>query len=127
MLAAACVAFPASAANRPAMPAPSRAAAHPAPADPAFDVAAIRENHSDPTARSHIIRSPRDGHLTVTHVPMKMLLQFASALPETRIVGGPDWLNSIKLDIEAKADSSVDDRLGALSCPPGDGSRRRSR
>ena len=115
MLAAACVAFPASAANGQAMPTPSPAAAHPAPAEPAFDVAAIRENHSDHTARPHIISSPRDGHLTVIYVPMKMLFQFAFALPEARIVGGPDWLNSIKFDIEAQADSSVDDRLRALS------------
>ena len=54
---------------------------------------------------------------------MKMLLQIAFALPETRIVGGPDWLNSIKFAIEAKADSSVDDRLRALSWPPGDGAQ----
>jgi hypothetical protein len=52
---------------------------------------------------------------------MKMLLQIAFALPETRIVGWRDWLNSIKFAIEAKADSSVDDRLRALSGPPGDG------
>jgi uncharacterized protein (TIGR03435 family) len=51
----------------------------------------------------------------VINVPMKMLLQFAFALPETRILVGPDWLNSIKFDIEAKADSSVDDRLRALN------------
>jgi uncharacterized protein (TIGR03435 family) len=89
--------------------------ANPAAAEPAFDVAAIRENHSDHTARSHIVSSPTDGHLTVINVPMKMLLQFAFALPETRILGGPDWLSSIKFDIEAKSDSSVDDRLHALS------------
>jgi len=89
--------------------------ANPAATEPAFDVAAIRENHSDHTARSHIVSSPTDGHLTVINVPMKMLLQFAFALPETRILGGPDWLSSIKFDIEAKSDSSVDDRLHALS------------
>ena len=94
---------------------PSPAAAHPAPAEPDFDVAAIRENHSDHTARSHIISSPSDGHLSVINVPMKMLLQFAFALPETRILGGPSWLDAIRFDIEAKADNSVDDRLRALS------------
>ena len=56
----------------------------------------------------------------VINVPMTMLLQFAFALPETRILGGQDWLNqdwlnSIKFDIEARADSSVDDRLRALT------------
>jgi uncharacterized protein (TIGR03435 family) len=115
MLAATCLVIPASQARGQKMSAPSPAATHPAPAEPAFDVAAIRENQSDHTARSHIISSPLDGHLTVTNVPMKMLLQFAFALPETRILVGPGWLNSIKFDIEAKADSSVDDRLGGLS------------
>ena len=46
---------------------------------------------------------------------MKMLLQFAFGFPETRIFGGPDWLGSIKFDIDAKADSSVDAQLRALS------------
>jgi uncharacterized protein (TIGR03435 family) len=115
MLVAACAVVPASRSTGQKMTTPSPAAAQPAPAEPAFDVAAIRENHSDHTARSHIVSSPGDGHLTVINVPMKMLLQFAFALPETRILGGPDWLNSIKFDIEAKADSSVDDRLRALS------------
>jgi uncharacterized protein (TIGR03435 family) len=115
MLVAACAVVPASRSTGQKMTTPSPAAAQPAPAEPAFDVAAIRENHSDHTARSHIVSSPSDGHLTVMNVPMKMLLQFAFALPETRILGGPDWLNSIKFDIEAKSDSSVDDRLRALN------------
>ena len=115
MLVAACAVVPASRSTGQKMTTPSPAAAQLAPAEPAFDVAAIRENHSDHTARSHIVSSPSDGHLTVMNVPMKMLLQFAFALPETRILGGPDWLNSIKFDIEAKSDSSVDDRLRALN------------
>lgn len=86
----------------------------PAPLEPGFDVAAIRENHSDHTARWHNISSPHDGHLTAINVPMKMLLQFAFALPETRIAGGPDWLNSITFDSVTKPESSVDDRLRAL-------------
>ena len=105
----------ASVASGQAASAPVQAAAQPTPFEPAFDVAAISENHSDHTARSHIVSSPADSHLTVINVPMKMLLQFAFGLPETRILGGPDWLSSIKFDIEAKADSSVDDRLHSLS------------
>jgi hypothetical protein len=101
MLGAACLVIPASWATGQKMSTPSPAAAHPAPSEPAFDVAAIGENHSDHTARSHLIRSPGDGHLTVTSVPIKMPLQCAFALPETLIIGCPSWLNSIKLDIEA--------------------------
>ena len=82
---------------------------------PVFDVAAIRQNNSDHTARSHLYYSPGDGNLRAINVPMKMLLQFAFGLPETRIFGGPDWLSSIKFDVDAKADSSVDARMSTLS------------
>ena len=88
-------------------------------AAPVFDVAAIRVNNSDHTARSHIYSSPNDGEFKAINVPMKMLLQFAFGLPETRILEGPDWLNSIKFDVEAKADSAADDRMRALSSSDG--------
>ena len=101
----------ASVAATPAIPHSSDAAA----GIPEFDVAAIRQNNSDHTARSHIYSSPNDGQFKTINVPLKMLLQFAFGLPETRIVGGPDWLNTIKFDVEAKADSAVDDRMRALS------------
>ncbi|MGD0628281.1 MAG: TIGR03435 family protein [Terracidiphilus sp.] len=88
-------------------------------AAPAFDVAAIRVNNSDHTARSHIYSSPNDGEFRAINVPMNMLLQFAFGLPETRILGGPGWLNSIKFDVEAKADSAANDRMRALSSSEG--------
>ena len=87
-----------------------------APANsPVFDVAAIRQNNSDHTARSHIYSSPGDGSFRAINVPMRMLLQFAFGLPETRIFGGPDWLSSIKFDVDARVDSSVDARMSTLS------------
>ena len=82
---------------------------------PVFDVAAIRQKNSDHTARSHIYSSPGDGSFRAINVPMKMLLQFAFGLPETRIFGGPEWLSSIKFDVDAKADSTVDARMSTLS------------
>ena len=115
LAAAAWMALAASVASGQAASAPGPTVAQPTPFEPTFDVAAIRENHSDHTARSHIVSSSADSNLTVINVPMKMLLQFAFGLPETRILGGPDWLSSTKFDIEAKADSSVDDRLHSLS------------
>jgi uncharacterized protein (TIGR03435 family) len=81
------------------------------PTDPVFDVAAIRQNLSDPSARSHIVSSPFDGEFHAINVPLKMLLAWAFETPETRILDGPSWIGSTKFDIEAKADSSVDDRL----------------
>jgi uncharacterized protein (TIGR03435 family) len=105
----------ASVAGTPAIPHGADAAA----AVPVFDVAAIRQNNSDHTARSHIYSSPNDGQFKAINVPLKMLLQFAFGLPETRILGGPEWLNTLKFDVEAKADSSVDERLRGLSSSEG--------
>jgi uncharacterized protein (TIGR03435 family) len=85
-----------------------------ASAAPAFDVAAIRQNNADHTARSHIISSPSDGNFRAINVRLKAILQFAFGISETQILGGPAWIDSTKFDIEAKADSSVDDRMRAL-------------
>jgi uncharacterized protein (TIGR03435 family) len=83
-------------------------------ASPVFDVAAIRENPSDPHERSHIISSPDNGNFQAINVPLMMLLRFAFGVPENQIVNGPAWLNSKKFDIEAKSDSSVDNQLKKL-------------
>jgi uncharacterized protein (TIGR03435 family) len=105
----------ASVAGTPAIP----HAADVAAAAPVFDVAAVRQNNSDHTARSHIYYSPKDGQFKAINVPLNMLLQFAFGLPEARIVGVPGWLNSLKFDVEAKADSSVDERMRTLSSDEG--------
>jgi len=91
---------------------------------PEFDVAAIRENQSDHTARSHIISSPNDSRFTAINVPMKMLIQFAFGIPESRILGGPAWISTTKFDIDAKADSSIDDQMRALSSDQGKAQKR---
>lgn len=91
---------------------------------PAFDVAAIRENQSDHTARSHIISSPNDGRFTAINVPLKMLIQFAFGIPESRILDEPGWINSTKFNIDAKADSSIDDQMRVLSSNEGKAQKR---
>jgi uncharacterized protein (TIGR03435 family) len=96
-----------------------------APANaPAFDVAAIRENQSDHTARSHIISSPNNGRFTAINVPLKMLIQFAFGIPESRILDGPSWISSTKFDIDAKADSAVDDQMRGLNSDQGKAQKR---
>lgn len=78
---------------------------------PIFDVAAIRVNKSDPSARSHIISSSANGHFRAINVTLKSLVQWAYAIPDTRIVGGPAWLNSTKFDLDATADPAVDEQM----------------
>ena len=88
-------------------------------AAPVFAVAAIHINKSDPSARSHIISAPTDGRFRAINVPLNMLLQWAFAIPDTRIVGGPSWLGQTKFDIEATADPSLDDQLPKLTSQEG--------
>ena len=86
---------------------------------PAFEVAAIRIDKSDHSARSHIISSPNDSHFRAINVTLKSLLQWAFAIPDTRIDGGPAWLNSTKFDIDAAADASVDEQMHSLTSADG--------
>lgn len=88
-------------------------------ATPAFDIAAIHINHSDESARSHIFSSPNDSHFRAINVPLKMLLQWAFVIPDSRIFGGPSWLGSTKFDIEAKSDAATDEQMRSLDSAAG--------
>jgi uncharacterized protein (TIGR03435 family) len=84
-----------------------------------FDVASIRENNSDHTARSHIMSSPHDGRFTTINVPLNMLLKFAFNVPESQITGIPSALGAQKFDIEARANPAIDVQLSKLDSDQG--------
>jgi uncharacterized protein (TIGR03435 family) len=107
---------PAAYAQATLVPTPPASASAPAPV---FDVAAIRVNKSDPSARSHIISSSSNGHFRAINVTLKSLLQSAYAIPDTRVVGGPTWLDSTKFDIDATADPAVDEQMRNLPSAEG--------
>src|ERR1700728_5013490 len=102
-----CPAFSSAIAAQPLNPAAPQAPAAPA-ATATFDVAAIHQNLIDQSGRSHIYSSPGDGQFRTVNLSLRALMQWAFEMPETRILGGPSWVESTKWDIEAKADSSVD-------------------
>ncbi len=81
---------------------------------PAFDVSTVKPSHAT-DGHTHIYRHPEDGEFTASNISVKSLLAFAYDLPETRMVGGPAWLDSDKWDIEAKSDPEVDAQLHKLS------------
>jgi uncharacterized protein (TIGR03435 family) len=56
-----------------------------------------------------------NANLTATNVSAQTLLQLAYHIPETQVVGAPDWLGSAKFDINAKVDKAADDELHKLS------------
>jgi uncharacterized protein (TIGR03435 family) len=86
----------------------------PTAAKPAFEVAAIRLNKTDTTGHSHIISSSSNGRFNAINVSLKSLVQWAFVMPDARILGGPNWFGSIKFDIEAKADDTLDEQLRSL-------------
>jgi uncharacterized protein (TIGR03435 family) len=71
-----------------------------------FEVASIRQNTSDTRAR---MGAQPGGRVTVTNTPVRGLIATAfgmfstQALIRARILGGPDWLDSERYDINAKA------------------------
>jgi len=85
----------------------------PAAPSPVFEVTTVKLNKSG-TSSSH--SSFDNGRFTASNIRLKNLIQYqAYGIPEPRILGGPKWLDSERFDIEAKIDSSVADRLRALS------------
>jgi uncharacterized protein (TIGR03435 family) len=80
---------------------------------PTFDVAAIRQTLTT-RGRPRIISSPSDGNFTATNATLKLLLEYAYGLPQTQVIGGPNWINSIRFDIQAKTSASVSNHLHTL-------------
>ena len=77
---------------------------------PQFEVASIKPNNSG-DGRVMIGMQP-GGRFTASNVPLRMLIRNAYQLQDSQIVGGPDWMNTDRYDIAAKAED------GAISGPP---------
>jgi len=83
-------------------------------ANSVFDVASIRPNNSDHTARTHIYSYADHGHFVAINATVMQLLQYAYILPESRILDAPAWTKSAKYDIEGKSDPGFAEKLAAL-------------
>ena len=70
--------------------------------DPAFEVASVKPNKSG-SPRMTLMPQP-GGRLTATNVTAAALIRFAYDLPDFQVSGGPDWLNSDRFDVLAKAE-----------------------
>lgn len=92
----------------------ARAPAQTTAARPTFDVASIHINNRETDGHHHIINDPSESHFRTVNLALRDLIQFAYGLPDSQILGGPAWLNSIMFDIDAKSDLSVDAQLHAL-------------
>jgi uncharacterized protein (TIGR03435 family) len=90
--------------------APAQAAAAPQ----TFDVASIHINNTETDGHHHIISDPGESHFRTINLALRELIQFAYDMPDSQILGGPTWLDSIMFDIDAKSDPAVDAELHAL-------------
>ena len=89
------------------------------PADAlAFEVASLKQNVSGPGPFAIL---PLPGRLRGTNIPAQFLIAAAFVAPGQegpllpyQIIGGPDWLNTARFDLEGKAPESVGSALPPL-------------
>jgi uncharacterized protein (TIGR03435 family) len=74
------------------------------PESPAFEVASVKRNTSGPFGLQRVNIQPGD-RVTVTNVPLLIIIQAAFRLGGPQIQGGPGWINTERFDITAKADA----------------------
>jgi hypothetical protein len=77
-----------------------------------FEVSSVRRSKAGASGSS---TDNQSGHFTAKNEMFKGLVQQAYGIPQLRILGGPKWLETERLDVEAKADSTVVGHLKALN------------
>jgi uncharacterized protein (TIGR03435 family) len=85
----------------------------PPPETPSFEVAAIKPNN---TGSGNSSSNGGSGLFTAENVTLKSIMQYqAYDIPQSRILGGPKWIDSAHFDIRAKMDAETVARLDKLS------------
>jgi uncharacterized protein (TIGR03435 family) len=72
---------------------------------PKFEVAAVRENTSN-DGKINIGIQP-GGRFTVVGAPLAELIRIAFAVQRTQVIGAPDWTETARFDISAKAETDI--------------------
>ncbi|MBI4266641.1 MAG: TIGR03435 family protein [Acidobacteria bacterium] len=80
---------------------------------PTFEVASVRVNRA--REGRVMLALPPGGRLTATNVRLRELIQQAYQLRDYQIIGLPEWIDSARFDVEAKAEGDV------AAAPPGAG------
>jgi uncharacterized protein (TIGR03435 family) len=91
-----------------------------APQEPAggwaFEVASIKPNNS---GDGRVFAQTQPGRMTMTNVPLKMLIRQAYQLQDFQISGGPGWVASDHFDINAKMPEGFQPTPGPPPAPGG--------
>jgi uncharacterized protein (TIGR03435 family) len=69
---------------------------------PRFEVASVKVNKSDGPSR--ILVGPGD-RVTINSVSLRTLIQVAYSVSAEQVVAGPNWLDTLRFDVLAKAES----------------------
>ena len=87
-----------------------------APALPSltYDVASIKPHKSGDGSLS-FSNPPHAARFDITGMTMKNLIENAYGVNNYQVSGGPAWLESLRWDIAAKSDRSLDEQLAKLS------------
>ena len=64
------------------------------------------------------VRPLPGGRITVTKVPVKVLIQTAFRIQPFQITGGPSWIDSTPYDMEVKPEIPPRRLLGSKPCKP---------
>ncbi len=67
-----------------------------------FEVASVKRNSSNDDRGSFISPAP-GGRFVATNAPLRSIIQVVYGVPPYALVGGPDWLDSTRYDIQGKA------------------------
>lgn len=73
----------------------------PAASAPAFDVVSIKENKSG--AQIQGMRRQPGGRLVINNLSVRFLILNSYGLQPQQLIGGPDWIDSARYDINAQA------------------------
>src|SRR5262245_35699720 len=83
----------------------------PSGAKPTFEVASIKPNKAGDNRVS--IGGGAGGRFVATNVPLRLLMTVAYRVRDFQISGAPDWLQTDRWDIEARAEE------GSVTLPQG--------
>jgi uncharacterized protein (TIGR03435 family) len=70
-----------------------------------FDIAAIRPSNEN-SLNGGIKPLPNGNGYTARNIPVKLMISLMYRIPMRQIKGGPDWLNTERFDVDAKADNT---------------------
>lgn len=72
-----------------------------AAADLRFDTATIQPTPASHEGEAWLLAN--QGHLSVRGMPLRQLISLAYGVDRSQVIGGPDWLDSLRYDLDARS------------------------